>query len=296
MLLQQEHLDRISAAGFEPHIYLVCRRPRVGLDPASITFTPERIRGRFFIQRQDRQEFVEFDSPHSLGSSKLTVECPYPYSEFRFRTSAGAILSHGKTSLLVATLGQQYWRYLDLEVLYIGQAYGRDGTRTASQRLIRHETLQGIYAEALRRSPDQEIWIVVTTFEDQMFASFDGISKTYGTTQAEDDAHIEQVVAADITERQKINFTEAALIRYFQPPYNTLLKDTFPNPAHSTYSECYDLDLNAVSTEIDTEEIGCRLWSETIAPQWVHVCMFPLHSRDERMSMFEVPPKPKGAS
>ena len=42
---------------------------------------------------------------------------------------------------------------LDLEVLYVGQAYGPDGRRSASERLAKHETLQAIYGEAVRRSP-----------------------------------------------------------------------------------------------------------------------------------------------
>ena len=73
----------------------------------------------------------------------------------------------------------------------------------------------------------------------------------------------------EITEQQQINFTEAALVRYFK------------HPAHKTYSQCYDLDLNAVNVELQTEEIMCRLWSPSVAPSWTHFAMLnftPLRS------------------
>lgn len=292
LLLQQDHLDHVNDAPFEPHIYLICRRPRIGIDAASIKFTAETVSGRFFIQRAHRRQFVKFVTANRLGTADVRVECEYPYGQFRFLDMTGTPILHGKTSLLIAQMGWKDWEYLDLEVLYVGQAYGAAGARTAADRLRQHSTLQQIYSEALHRSSDQEVWLVLISVETQLLASFDGISGRYGTTTAEDDAHRSRVLRTPITERQMINFTEAALIRYFQPTYNSLLKDTFPNPAHTTYSECYDVDVNAVSTEIDTEDLGCRLWSAAASSKWVHVCTYPLHSRAERMSMFEFPSKP----
>jgi len=75
--------------------------------------------------------------------------------------------------------------------------------------------------------------------------------------------------------------------RYFQPPYNIEYKDTFPNPAHSTYSECYDLDINSICIEVETENVNCRLFSKTIPVQWWHMHSFALHSSLDRRSMFE---------
>jgi hypothetical protein len=76
------------------------------------------------------------------------------------------------------------------------------------------------------------------------------------------------------------------LIRFFEPEYNKLYKDTFPNPAHKTYSECYELDINSVAVELDSENIRCQLWSPKILPAWTHFIVYPLHSKEERKSMF----------
>ena len=235
LLLQQDHLDRVPAT-LEPHIYFICRRPRVGIDAATVRFDEDHVTGSFFLQRGDKRQFVEFSGANNLGTHDVRFLCDYPYSEFRVIDSAGAVISRGKTSLLIAQLGSEYQQYLDLEVLYVGQAYGPAGDRTAAHRLKQHSTLQEIYAQALQHSPDQEVWLILITIEAQLLASFDGVSKDYGTTDAEDDAHQEEVLRSEITERQMINFTEAALIRYFRPLFNSLFKDTFPNPAHTTYS------------------------------------------------------------
>lgn len=92
-----------------------------------------------------------------------------------------------------------------------------------------------------------------------------------------------------INEQQKINFTEAALIRYFRPLYNTIYKESFPNPAHSTYQECFDLDINSVCIEMNTlEMMNCMFYSESVPRTHWNRQDFLLKSKEERKSMFEM--------
>lgn len=287
LLLQQEHLDQVDRTGIEPHMYIVTRRPRITLDPESVKFTEDKVSGNFQKQAKDKLIPIPFETQNFLGTSNVSLRCEYPYTEYSIEDENKGIISSGKCALLLATLGPEYWEHLDLEVLYVGQSYGKDGSRTASERLKSHSTLQGIYAEAIKNSPDQDIWLILSTFEPLLLSSFDGRSKNYATTMEEDSEHMREVLNADITEQQQINFTEAALIRYFQPSYNEIYKDSFPNPAHSTYSECYDIDLNMVCVEVQSEALGLRLWSGSVEPRWVHLCSFPLHSREDRVYMFD---------
>lgn len=286
-LLQQEHLHQIDDSDFKPHIYLVTRRPRITLVPESVIVTEEKVQGRFQKQVKDQFVSIPFEIKNYFGSAKVSLLCEYPYTEYAFIDESGNKLACGKCALLLSTIDPKLLHHLDLEVLYIGQSYGKAGERIASGRLRNHSTLQGIYAEAIKNSPDQDIWLVLSTFEALMLASFDGRHKEYGTSFDEDTEHIHKITHTDISEQQKINFTEASLIKYFQPPYNTIYKNSFPNPAHSTYSECYDIDLNAVNVEVQTEYLGIRLWSEIVKPKWVHLCSFPLHSSEDRKSMFD---------
>jgi hypothetical protein len=266
---------------------MICRRPRITFDPERFSITDEFLSGEFLIQDSSRFERVPFAFRHQLGTSKVTFDCPYPHGFLTVRDETGDWLIATKAGIWAHGL-RSMANYVDLEVLYIGQAYGEQGERNATDRLMSHSTLQKIYAEAMSNSPDKEIWLLLWNFEPLMLASFDGITKSYGTTMEEDDEHIDRVLQEGITDQQQVNFTEAALIKYFSPAYNSIYKETFPSPAHSTYAECYDIDLNAVSVELNTEDLKCMLYSTTVPRKWIHYATFPLHSREERRSMFDV--------
>ena len=154
-------------------------------------------------------------------------------------------------------------------------------------RLLCHSTLQSIYADSICSHPDKEIWIILWHFEPLTICSFDGRHKVYEATFEQDKEHMYTVLNKLITEQQMINFTEAALIKYFKPFYNDKFKYNFPNQAHKTYAECYDIDLNAVIVELQTDEVFCKLWSEGVESNWLHIAKFLLHSTEERRSMFD---------
>ena len=291
VLLQQDRLHDLSGTPFcetPCHIYLIGRRPRIALIPDTIKFKNGLVGGEFTVQKGAVSERHSFVGLNELGTEDLRLECLYPHTEYKVLNSSGQSLASGKAALLVAMLHPDFWSLLDFEVLYVGQAYGEGGDRSAPDRLKNHSTLQSIYAEAMQRSPDKEVWISLWAFETLLLASFDGITKAFGTTSEQDAEHREKVLRTGITDQQKINFTEAALIRYFQPEYNIIFKDTFPNPAHKTYEECYNIDLNLVSVELQTEQLRCRFWSPKVAPKWVHFATFPLHSSEDRKSMLDV--------
>ncbi len=287
-LLQQEDLEQIGQTGVDPHIYIIARRPKITLDQNELQITDTKVSGFFKKQIKGKLLPIPFEMPNAYGDSSISLKCEFPHTEYSVEDENGNVLSNGKCALLLALAGPKYWEHLKLEVLYIGQSYGENGSRTASDRLQSHSTLQGIYAEAIKNSPDQDVWLILSTFEPLWLMSFDGRSNNFMTTIKEDSNHIDEVLGTDISEQQQINFTEAALIRYFQPPYNTIYKDSFPNPAHSTYSECYEIDLNMVSVEVHTNSLGVALWSGNVGPNYFHLCSFPLHSKQDRVYMFEL--------
>lgn len=287
-ILQQPNLESNQLSEFFPqhnpcHIYMVGRRSRLTIIPDDVRCANSRFEGDVTIQDGPLLRKVPFSVSWRDG---LAFSSQYPFNWFSFSEN-GKVILEGRTALLVPRLGPQFKPYLDFEVLYIGQAYGEDGNRTARERLQTHSTLQKIYSEAISRTPDKEVWLALWSFMPNLIMSFDGQSKIYGTTTEEDDAHTEKVLNTEITEQQQINFTEAALIRYFQPKYNKIFKHSFPNPAHETYSECYDLDVNSVSVELNTEQSFSRLWSMSVEPRWIHQIVYPLHSKSERAAMFE---------
>lgn len=270
------------------HIYMVCRRPRLMFDPDSFSVCQETITGRFLLQDGLTLTPHPFTAANHLGTTELRIECPYPHTAITMFSPSGKRLHHSKAALLARYIGSKELRdQLALEVLYIGQAYGTDGQRTAPDRLKAHSTLQAIYSEAISRSPDKEVWLTLWNFEPQLLTFVDGWTKQFLTTFEEDDAHIHQVIATPVSEQQRINFTEAALINYFKPEYNITFKNIFPSPAHATYSECYELDINSVVVEVNTEDFDACLWTPSVKGEWHHLITYGLHSAEERRSMFD---------
>lgn len=291
LLLQQGHLDEVGPfverTGASFHIYMICRRPRLTVDPASVQLDSDYLSGTFYAHHGEEVEERGFKIHNLTGSSDLIFSSSYPYTEFSVVDGDAKHISSGVFAHLVLMDGR-HTDLVDLEVLYIGQAYGQGGSRTASDRLAGHSTLQRIYSEVMRNTPHQEVWLVLCEFEPLLLSFFDPRADEYETTEDEDKEHTREVLCAGINEHHAINFTEAALIRYFQPRYNSVFKDSFPSQSHSTYAECYKLDLNAICVEVNTEALYCRLWSNSTQKPWIHFARFPLHTREERRSIFDI--------
>lgn len=287
VLLQDDDLGRLGELTNMPefHIYVIGARSRIGLDPHRFKFTEQSVSGVFLVHQAG--QVIEVPVRWAQNPRKLDrIESDWPHTKFSLYSGNEKIL-WGKTALLAANCSEME-DYLDLEVLYVGQSFGAQGEREAQERLQSHSTLQLILGEASRKQPDREIWLALFNFEEIQIASFDGRLVKEAGALAADEGRIERFVAGSVSEQQKINFTEAALIRYFQPPYNKTFRTSFPSPAHKTYSECYDLDLNMVAVEMDTESVYSRLFSSSKPKSWIHIATFPLHDSSERRYMMDL--------
>jgi hypothetical protein len=276
------------------HIYFICKRPRVVIDKARTFATDEYVDLYFKIQKEDTFEELHIQIENVFGTTDVVIDATYPNSRFELLANGEVVFEASAAVFL-----QQFYQhleerhFLDLDVLYIGQSFGVEGARTAPDRLKSHSTLQNIYAEAISINPDCEIWLVLASFLQINLMMFDGRTEFTDEERRADKVRFQNVYNKlnweGINEQQKINFTEAALIRYFEPPYNKVYKDSFPNPAHVTYTECYDLDVNAVCIELQTfEKANFCLYSEKARAAPWHMQNFPLHSPQDRKSMFEI--------
>lgn len=298
MILQQSELEYVNQQNYfdeySPcHLYFVCKRPRLTIDPDFFEIDKNSVSLKLRVHYEDGIKEHKLNFHNNLGTTEAKLVSEYPYSKFKVTTDKG-VWCDAKVSPFVQMFDLNFKSdFLDLEVLYIGQSYGVDGARTAPDRLKQHSTLQGIYAEAISNNPDSEIWLALASFNQINVMMMDGRTKFSEEEIAEDKTRMKHVYNRlnweGINEQQKINFTEASLIKYFQPPYNKVYKDTFPNPAHKTYSECYELDINSVGIEMHTTEmINCKMFSEAVEKSHYHYKKFQLHSTEERKSMFDM--------
>jgi len=299
MILQQPELKFVNEYQYfdesNPcHIYFIGKRPRICIDPDGFSINDETLDLHFNIQYGNSFQKRVLRVRNDMGTSNTRIVSQYPFTTFTlFEKRTGQQLFFGKSALVYQQFATEDRDPVDLEILYIGQSYGVDGARTAPDRLQSHSTLQAIYAEAIAKNPDSEIWLALASFEQINLMMMDGRTEFTEEELAADEENFQRIFNAlnyeGINEQQKINFTEAALIKYFQPKYNKIYKDSFPNPAHETYQECYELDVNSVCIELQTMEMAnCKFYSDAVerAPWNMHD--FLLHSPEERKSMFEI--------
>jgi hypothetical protein len=283
------------------HIYAICRRPRIGLDAARAKFFRSgRMQGYFLVQHGRDWRDVPFDTMRFANEMAFNIDCPFPHHRFKLAHTNGHIFLEGKSSTLMTALVDDLKHAkdaeeIDLEILYIGQSYGTEGGRNAIDRLRQHSTLQEIYGEATRTSPDREIWIVVFGFQEPITqTSFDGRKSTRTqTSQEESDARLKAMLpkiakGRPVSYRTIINFTEAAFIRYFRPHYNVMYKDRFPHELHKSYAECYETEINMIGIEILTEFVFSQLYSATVPRSWRHLQSYPLYSPEDRAAMMDL--------
>jgi len=170
-------------------------------------------------------------------------------------------------------------------VLYIGQAYGDNGSRNALDRLRKHETLQKISVTGAA-GPDCNLTVLMLGIEpaNRLITHFNplaevktkgseriamGLDKLFGTSEAE-----------------RTTLYEASLIRYFQPKFNKIFKDNFPSTDLKTLRDCYDKDFAALVAEISIDSLPFLLHSEVVPPNADHIAKHDLHAAAERRMFF----------
>ncbi|MEV8353947.1 hypothetical protein ACFVTT_09135 [Streptomyces niveus] len=226
---------------------------------------------------------------YSEGSGRLSWVSEYPYEDFSLADAeSGDVLISGSAYVLMSHLDiNPSWR--SHEVLYVGQAFGSAGERQAFDRLRKHETLQRVYSE---QRPDREIWLTLCAITDVATMSTLHPTDNGVVSQDEDRGHMLRVYRQVIENRQfngheGVALAEAGLIRYFQPKYNKIFRDNFPDPKHVSLSECMDLEVNTLILELHGMNVQAEYGSSSIEASHLHFPQYPLFEADGRASLLD---------
>lgn len=270
------------------HIYLIGKTPVVSYCKESFRYENGILSGKIIyrIEGASREKDFSFEFPLSDGATEVKLSS-YPHREVITLDQSGNEIRYLPASVISMGSGWhlENTELSDIEVLYVGQAFG-DGTRTAFDRLKSHSTLQKILAQAQYESPEYEIQIL--TFE---YAPYRIISQMGGRAENvisdyRDIDRYRSIINNHLSEREQICLIEAGLIRYFQPRYNEIFKDSFPNDKHKILESCYDLDFSGLIVEINTDELSFRLFSPTVKPSYHHICKVDLLDPEKRWGFF----------
>lgn len=237
-----------------------------------------------------------------LDYSKVELTSLYPHTFIKIKINDTNYLNrHPEITNPVSTLAAQtvfnkyaehFVKKQEYEVLYIGQAFGKNGNRTAFDRLASHSTLQKILTEQQTKYPDKHLYIMLLEFTTNLSMSFDGLSKQYSKSIDESDQHMREVLCNLPKDDQVINITEAALINYFKPTYNVTYVENFPNKNHKGYKQYFDLDYNSLVVELDMEFDNSpiiQLYTKTSRVNSpFDFIRYTLHNDSNRKSMYDI--------
>lgn len=270
------------------HIYIISKSPAISFSEKSFKYENGVVSGHinYHVEGHIKEKEFSFKFPLLDGAVGLKLS-KYPYREFYTFDSKGKEVRYLPASIVSMQTGWhlENRELSDLEVLYIGQAFG-DGNRSAFDRLKSHSTLQKILAKEQHDSPESEIQIL--TFQ---YAPYRVVSIMDGRAEGAIDDYrdidrFKAIVNTPLSEYQQICLIEAGLIRYFRPHYNTIYKDNFPSNKHKILESCYDLDFSALVVEINTDELGFNLFSKDVMPRMHHISQIELVDPDERWGFF----------
>lgn len=285
--ISTEQADAIS----ECHIYAITARPAPYFKEGSLKHDGNFLSGIVCYRVEGVEKEIEFkDYTWILDSSAVSISCKYPFKEVVSLDKDGSECTYVPASALSTLLlddGNGIKSDLDnYEVLYIGQAFGNEGNRTAIERLRSHSTLQKILAKTSYDYPDKEIMIFMYEFKnDNMFTSMDGRAHDADKSDKNEE-RLFNAIKNPPNKRQKIALIEAGLIRYFRPPYNEIYKIKFPSTKHKILNSCYNLDMSGYVVELTCEDLDYKLYSTTVKSSYHHIAQIDLFNAINRSSFF----------
>lgn len=280
-----------SEALSECHIYAITAIPTTYFKKDSLRYDEKGLSGSICYKVDGDEKEIEFEHfPWVWDENAVTMQCKYPYKEVINYDSNGNECTYISANYLATTfLNKNFSEKTDLndyEVLYIGQALGNQGNRTAIDRLNSHSTLQKILARTSHEYPDKEIVIFMYEFKhDNMFSSMDGRSLN-ADKSIKNEERLMNAIQNPPNKKQKIGLIEAGLIRYFQPPYNEIYKIKFPSTKHRVLNSCYDLDMSGFVVEVNCENINYFLHSKSVKSSYHHIVKIDLFNSINRSSFF----------
>jgi hypothetical protein len=293
LLMQQDDMESPynSLHKYPVHIYMVCRSPIIKFDSSKTKITSTEVYIEFYVEEEGTKRFIAMRIPNISNQLVNKMETSFPNTKVTTHFNQSNAVFTNKASFILRDLMRRHAQYdeaLDLEVLYVGQAYGKDGCRITSDRLLSHEKVQKIYFDTQQRFPEEEIWLLSLTFEPTLYHRFYWNPQSTSTEKTVDEiTHMKKIEETPISMEQQITIMEAALIRYFNTQeYNKEYLD-FPKKSHKSYNEVYKLDYNSVVATITSKSINARLFSNNVAPSFFHVAKHFLHNEEERKNMFE---------
>lgn len=263
-------MDRIRKC----HIYMVGFSPRVDFEGASQDgrelVCHLKMLGEVYDVRFPLPEGLDLHTEHVDGQD---------YWRLENRAGQRFFPSESQMQTRLALTGKVHF-----DIQYIGQAYGKSGSRNALDRLRKHETVQKIALQGVPEAHSLQVVMLRVVPATRMLTMFNPRAKDISKGEKRIKAGLDKLFGTDEAERTTLY--EASLIRYFEPRYNKEFKDSFPSTNLKILQDCYEKDMSAIIAEVNFDDMPFVFKSEKIAPQESIMAMHNLHATEDRAVFF----------
>jgi len=175
-------------------------------------------------------------------------------------------------------------QYLEFDVRYIGQAYGKNGNRNALDRLLNHETLQRILLSKKPENTTLSLLLLKVEPNTRLITAINPFARNKDVDGIRIKAGLNKLF--NTSEQEMISLYEASLIRYFYPQFNKEFKNSFPSTNLKVLQDCYNKDFSAVFAEINVEGMPFKIGSEKVAVSHEHCVPHYLYDDLKRKAFF----------
>ncbi|MFP7737752.1 hypothetical protein ACLHDF_31550 [Priestia aryabhattai] len=226
--------------------------PKLSIDEDSIQFFENYIRFDVIVGTG------EHTSRETLDISIFSDDMPeFDHRKFEFnyeKPRKAMVFTGWKKGTIELNLLHAYREdskyYLDIEIVYIGQAFGENGERLPAEELMSDPILQKVEAALLREYPEKDLALLLLEFKSQLLEEID--------SEDEDLIQLQEITKNPPLglNNQILNATEAALINYFKPEYNERFNNDFPKV------EDHGLHYRSATVQVHPDIIGLKLFSK----------------------------------
>jgi hypothetical protein len=274
------------------HIYLLCKRKKLFF--VSCDNSDSKFNISTFYYLDDLHEKKQLRVKHSKelfinshNEGKMNVD---------FKDQKGIIIQdyniinslyHIESDLIGDSVKEKLPS--DLEVIYVGQAYGRNKLRQIDKRLTNHEKLQKIALEIIQKGTLEEVLVIGLNYlVKDLATAFVTVDTDRNQFSLENMIKLRNQARKRIPESQEVTVYEASLINYFQPELNVEYRESFPSRGYVSYEEIYKTRFDYSSMEIDTYNTGARIFSKEVPEsKYHHDKNYILDSAEEKKEFFD---------
>ncbi len=236
------------------------------------------------VKQIDKSILMEF----KLEGKTRTIKLPLPEgANLASDYEQGYFVKNDKGekySISEEAINHYLSKYSKFDVRYIGQAYGKDGSRNALDRLLKHETLQKISLTGIPKGFELSLLLLEVESSNRLITALNPFAENKDDDGSRVKAGLNKLY--NTTEQERISLFEASFIRYFSPQFNKEFKNSFPSTNLKLLQDCYDKDFSAIFAEINIDELPFQLGSETVDVNHCHFSKHYLHKEKDRKAFF----------